>query len=160
MRQLLKLSGIFAVTAGTILILGGLWGISFTYHNIVREKIVTPEDATIPNAPVRDPFTLKAQADIIRSHALKITGGKTYSEMPRQIESVDKDGKPILDSEGKPVMVPNTARETWITVTALTTALNLGILTYAFSGFTLLMGLISVWTGVVFFLLSKNLKLK
>lgn len=158
MRLLLKLSGLFAVVAGTILILGGIWGISFTYHNISREKIVTPDDASIPNAPVRDPFTLKAQADIIRTHALKITGGKTYSEMPRQIASVDEAGKPILDEEGKPAMVPNTARDTWVTVTTLTTALNLGILTYAFSAFTVLMGVISVWTGIVFFVLSTNLK--
>jgi hypothetical protein len=158
MRLLLKLSGLFAVLAGTILILGGLWGISFTYKNIVRENIVTPEDASIPNAAVKGPFTLKAQADIIRKHALEITEGKTYSEMPRQIESVDKDGNPVLDDEGKPVMAPNKARDTWITVTALTTALNLGILTYAFSGFTLLMGMISVWTGIVFFTLNTNLK--
>lgn len=160
MKQLLKLSALFAITAGMILIIGGIWGISFTYHNIAREKIVTPEDAYIPNAPVRDPITLKAQADIIRTHALKITGGKTYSEMPRQIQAVDENGKPILDKDGKPVMAPNTTRDTWITVTALTTALNLGILTYAFSAFTLLMGLISVWTGVVFFILSKSLKIK
>lgn len=158
MRMFLKLSGLFAIVAGVILVLGGLWGISFTYENIVREKIVTPEDASIPNAPVKDPLTLKAQADIIREHALKITEGKTYSEMPRLIESVDDSGEPVLDDEGKPVMIPNEARNTWITVTALTTALNLGILTYAFSAFTLLMGLISVWTGVVFIILSSNLK--
>lgn len=156
MKSLLKLSSFFAITAGIILILGGLWGISFTYQNIEREKIVTPEDATIPNAPVKDPFTLKSQADIIRTHALKMTGGKTYSQMPRQIESVDEDGKVILDEKGAPVMIPNKARDTWITVTALTTALNLGILTYAFSAFTILMGAISVWTGIVFFTFGKK----
>lgn len=158
MKLLLRLSGIFAISAGAILILGGIWGVSFTYQNISREKIVTPEDASIPNAPVGDPFTLKAQADIIRTHALKMTGGKTYSEMPRQIESLDKNGVPVLDEDGKSIMVSNSARDTWITVTALTTALNLGILTYAFSAFTLLMGLISFWTGVVFLLLGKNFK--
>ncbi len=158
MRLLLRISGIFAITAGALLILGGLWGICFTYQNITREKIVTPEDASIPNAPVRDPFTLKSQADIIRTHALKITGGKTYSEMPRMVESLGEDGKPVLDSEGKPVMAPNEARNTWVTATTLTTALNLGILTYAFSGFTFLIGLISIWTGIVFVVLSKNFK--
>ena len=150
MKQLLKLSGFFAIVAGLVLIAGGAWGICFTYQNITREHIVTPDDAAIPNAPVGDPFTLKAQADIIRKHALKMTDGLTYSQMPRQIESVDEDGKTV--------MVPNTARDTWITVMTLTTALNLGILTYAFSAFTILMGAISVWTGVVFLALGNNQK--
>lgn len=158
MGGLLKLSSVFAIIAGLILVLGGLWGIKFTYENISREHIVTPEDAAIPNAPVADPLTLKAQADIIRHHALTMTEGKTYAQMPQQIPSLDENGQPILDDKGEPVMVPNAARNIWITVTALTTALNLGILTYAFSAFTILMGLISIWTGVVFFLLSKNHK--
>lgn len=160
MTGLLKLSSFLAIAAGIILILGGIWGVTFTYQNISRENIVTPEDASIPNAPVSGPMTLKAQADIIREHALKMTDGKTYSEMPRQIESVDEAGNKILDEEGNVVMIPNKARDTWITVTALTTALNLGILTYAFSAFTILMGAISVWTGFVFFTLSNSKKRK
>lgn len=156
MRLLLKLSSLFAIVAGIVLIIGGIWGIGFTYQNVEREKIVTPEDASIPNAPVRDPLTLKAQADIIRTHALDMTGGLTYSQMPRQIESVDENGEKVLDEEGAPVMVPNKARDTWITVTALTTALNLGILTYAFSAFIILIGVISVWTGIVFAVLSQK----
>lgn len=158
MKGLLILSSFFAVSAGIILILGGLWGINFTYQNISRERIITPQDAAIPNVPVRDPITLKAQADIIREHALKMTDGKTYAEMPRQIQSVDENGTPLFDDQGQAVMEANTARDTWITVTTLTTALNLGILTYAFSGFTILMGTISVWTGIVFFLLRKHFR--
>ena len=160
MTGLLKLSSFLAIAAGIILILGGIWGVTFTYQNISRENIVTPEDASIPNAPVSGPMTLKAQADIIREHALKMTDGKTYSEMPRQIESVDEAGNKILDEEGNVIMIPNKARDTWITVTALTTALNLGILTYAFSAFTILMGAISVWTGFVFFTLNNSKKRK
>ena len=83
MKKLLKVSSIVATLAGIILVLGGFWGICFTYKNIVQEKIVTPVDSSIPNKPVRGPFTLKAQADIIRDHTLKITGGKTYAEMSR-----------------------------------------------------------------------------
>ena len=36
------------------------------------------------------------------------------------------------------------------------TALNLGIITYAFSGFILLFGLISIWTGITFYALSRK----
>jgi len=156
MKKLLKVSSILAVVVGAVLVAGAIWGIVFTYQNITRENITTPEDASIPGVPVRGPFTLKAQADIIRAHALRISEGKTYAEMPRQIEKVDENGQPVLDEKGELVMTANTARDLWITATTLTTALNLGIVTYAFSAFILLFGLISIWTGVVFWALSKK----
>ncbi|KKQ35413.1 MAG: hypothetical protein US50_C0015G0005 [Candidatus Nomurabacteria bacterium GW2011_GWB1_37_5] len=156
MKKILKISSLLAIVAGIILVAGGIWGIYFTYKNVSQEKIVTPADASIPEQPVRGPFTLKAQADIIRQHALGTTSGKTYAEMPRQIQKLDDKGNPILDSGGKEVMTPNTARDIWITATTLTTALNLGILTYAFSGFIILLGLISIWTGILYFLFYKN----
>lgn len=156
MKRLLSVSSVVAIVAGVTMISGGLWGIVFTYKNVAQENITTPTDASVPGVPVRGPFTLKAQADIIRTHTLKTTGGKTYAEMPRQIAKLDSTGSPILDENGKPAMAPNTARDMWITATTLTTALNLGIVTYAFSGLILLFGLISIWTGVIFYVLSKK----
>src|SRR3989338_10270711 len=154
MRKMLLFTSILAIIAGIAMVGGGMWGIAFTYKNVAQEKITTPSDASIPEAPVIGPRTLKAKADIIREHTLKTTDGKVYAEMPRQIPQIDKTGMPILDQSGKPVMVSNTARDMWITATALTTALNLGIITYAFSGLILFLGLISVWTGITFYALS------
>ncbi len=145
-----------AITAGIVLVGGGVWGIAFTYTSVAREHIVTPEDASIPSAAVRGPFTLKAQADIIRTHTLRMTGDKTFAELPRQIPKLDADGNPVLGDDGTPVMVANTARDIWITATTLITAFNLGIVTYAFSGLILLFGLISIWTGITFCALSRK----
>ncbi len=153
---MLKVSSVLAIVAGIVFVVGGLWGICFTYKNVARENIITPEDASIPNKAVRGPMTLKSQGDIIRFHTLNTTGGKTYAEMPRQIVKLDSAGKPILDAEGKEVMVPNDARNMWVTATTLTTALNLGIVTYVFSGFMVFLGLISIWTGSIFCILSKK----
>lgn len=156
MKRLLIISSFFSICIGIVLVLGGGWGVMFTYQNVTREKIVTPEDAAIPNASVRDPMTLKAQADIIRKHTLKTTKEKTYSEMPQKVAKVDASGSAVLDSDGKPVMVPNAARNIWITATTLTTALNLGIIAYLVSGLTIVFGLSSIWVGVVFGTLSKK----
>jgi len=156
MKKLLVTSSVLAILAGIVLVAGGIWGIYFTYKNVANEKIVTPKDSAIPEKPVRGVLTLKAQADIIREHTLRMTGGKTFSEMPRQISKLDDSGKPLLDAEGNPVMVANTARDIWITATTLITALHLGVLTYIFSGMVLLFGFISIWTGIVFYALSRE----
>ncbi len=139
------------------MILGGTWGIVFTYKNVAREQITTPADASIPNAPVRGPLTLKAQADIIRHHVLETTGGKTYSQMPQKVQKVDEKGDPVLDENAQPVMVSNDARNIWVTATALITALNLGIITYVFSGLIVFLGFVSIWTGIAFRALRKGL---
>jgi len=134
MKKLLQISSWLAIIAGITMVAGGTWAMSFTYRNITQEKIVTPADASIPSTPVRGPFTLKSQADVIRHHTLETTEGKTYAEMPR-------------DDKNRPL---------WITATTLTTALNLAIISYIFSGFIILFGLISIWTGIVFFSLGKR----
>lgn len=134
MKKLLIISSLLAIIVGFTLVLGGSWAAIFTYQNVSQEKIVTPKDAPIPNVPVRGPLTLKSQADIIREHTLKATGGKVYAEMSRDDEQ----------------------RSMWVTATTLTTALHLGIITYLFSGVIILLGLISIWTGILFSSLSKN----
>lgn len=157
MKKLLKVSSYLAIIAGVILVAGGVWGICFTYKNVSRENIVTPSDASRPEQNVRGPLTLKSQADIIRHHTLNTTGGKTYSEMPRQIEKLDTDGNVLLGEDGNSILIPNDARNLWITATTLTTALHLGIVTYVFSGLLILLGLISVWTGVILCFLSRKI---
>lgn len=158
MEKMLRVTAVLAIVSGIFMIGASLFGIKFTYNNVARENIVTTADSSIPNTPLRGPFTLKAQADIIRVHALKASGGMTYAEMPSTVPQLDAQGKPVLDKDGKPVMVSNAARGTWVTATTLITALNLGILTYAFSALALFMGFVSVWTGITFFALSKQYK--
>jgi hypothetical protein len=134
MNKLLRVSSLLAFVVGVVMVVGGIWAICFTYKNIAQENIVTPADASIPNAPVLGPLTLKSQADVIRKHTLETTGGQTYAEMPRTDEN----------------------RSMWITATTLTTALNLGIITYLFSALIVLFGLISIWNGIIFHFMRKR----
>lgn len=160
MKKTLLVSSFLAIIVGLVLVGGGAWGLAFTYKNVARENITTPDDASIPGVPVRGPFTLKAQADIIRVHTLRMTGGKTFAEMPRQIPKLDESSKPILDEDGKIEMTANVARDIWITATTLITALNFGIVAYAFAGFALFFGLIFIWIGVIFYVLSRKYGVK
>jgi len=157
MKKLLVLTSVIAIISGIAMFGGGIWGIVFTYQSVAQEGITTPKDASIPEAPVRGPMTLKAQADIIRIHALNSGKGLTYAQMPGQIPQIDADGKPLLDKDGKPLTMANPARTTWITATALTAALNLGILTYAFSALSAFLGLSFVWGGIISYALSKRM---
>lgn len=156
MKKIVRASSVVVIVIGVLLVVVGVWGTVFTYKNIAREKIVTPTDATIPKKDVRGPMTLKAQADIIRVHTLKMTDGKTFAEMPRQIPKLDEKGKPVLDKDVKPVMVDNSARAVWVTALTLTNALHFGILAYAFSALTALFGLFMMWAGAAVFLVSKR----
>jgi hypothetical protein len=156
MKKILSVSSVLAIIVGIVLVGGGVWGIAFTYTNVARENIMTPDDASIPGVLVRGPFTLKAQADIIRAHTLRMTGGKTFAEMPRQIPKLDAEGKPIVGEDGKPVMTANAARDIWITATTLITALNLGMVAYAFAGLSILFGLFFIWTGAMFYALGRK----
>ncbi len=133
MKKMLKISSLITILAGMIMIGSGSWGLIFTHNSIKREKITTHSEASIPNVLIAGPLTLKSQADVIRVHTLRATGGKTFAETPT-----------------------TTPRDIWITALTLTTALNFGILAYILSGAALLLGLVFIWIGIAFFALSKK----
>ncbi len=129
---------------------GGAFGVWYTWDQAATQGIVTPDDAAIAGADVRGPFTMWAQADIITHHQLDRTEGLYYSEMERMVPAVDEAGQPVVDEAGEQVMVPNEARASWIDATALTTALSLGILSYALSAVAIAFGAAMVLMGFVF----------
>lgn len=127
---------ILAIVIGVGSIVGGTLGASYTYTTAASENIVTPDDASIPNAPLASPQTMKAEADIILDHTLHNTDGLRYAEMPRQVEDPETGE-----------MVSNGARGIWITSTTLRNALNLGLLAYGLSAFVIVTGLFQVVVG-------------
>jgi len=90
MQSILKWAWVGAIAFGFVLVAAGAF---MAYegrmaHNDVRdtlaeERIISAEDAAIPLAEVDSAAEAKAQADIIREHALAATGGKTYAELDR-----------------------------------------------------------------------------
>lgn len=90
MASILKWAWLGAILFGFILVGAGVYMVyeGRMAHNDVRdalaeERIITAEDAEIPLANVDSAAEAKAQADVIREHALEASGGKTYAEMDR-----------------------------------------------------------------------------
>ena len=152
----LLLAGILALTVGFGSIAGGVFGAWYTWDQAVAQDVVTPDDASIPETPVRGPFTMWAQADIITQHQLDRTDGLYYAQMDRMVPQLDENGEVVLDENGEAVMIPNEARISWLDATVLTTALSLGVVSYALSAFAIVVGLAMVFSGYVFFYIRRR----
>jgi hypothetical protein len=125
--KLLTWVAVLAFLVGGFSVIGGLGGAVYTYQQAAAENVTTPGDAAIAETPVRGPLTMWAQADIITQHQLDTTDGQRFSEMDRE----------------------DPVRASWFNATALTTALSLGIISYAFSAFAIAMGAMTILFGLV-----------
>lgn len=148
-HRLLAAVAIFAMVIGGGSLLGGVFGAAYTWNQAAVQDITTPDDARFAEVPVRGPLSMWAQSDIITHHQLDTTEGLYYAQMERMVPAVDEDGNAILDESGEQLMVPNEARASWISATSLTTALGLGILSYAVSAFAIVVGLVLLAMGWV-----------
>ncbi len=88
----------------------------------------------------------------MRIHALEASGGLPYSQMPRYASA---DGKGTNDTakatkgaDGQPLA--NAARDTWVTETALSTALNASFLAENVALFGIVTGVAFLLTGFGF----------
>jgi hypothetical protein len=149
-------AGILALAVGFGSMAGGIFGAWYTWDQAVAQDVVTPDDAAIAETPVRGPFTMWAQADIITHHQLESTDGLYYAQMDRTVPQLDENGEAVLDENAEPVMVPNEARASWLNATTLTTTLGLGIVSYALSAFAIVTGLTLMLTGFVFLHIRKR----
>lgn len=152
----LLVAGILALAVGFGSMAGGVFGAWYTWDQAAAQDVTTPDDAAIPEADVRGPFTMWAQADIITHHQLDRTDGLYYAQMDRFVPQVDEAGEVVVDEDGEPVMVPNEARASWFDATTLTTALSLGIVSYALSAFAFVVGLTLVFSGLVFVMIRRR----
>jgi hypothetical protein len=152
----LLIAAILSLAVGLGSFAGGIFGAWYTWDQAVAQDVTTPDDAVIPETPVRGPFTMWAQSDIITHHQLDNTDGLYYAQMPREVPQVDENGAAVLDENGEQVMVPNEARASWINATALTTALGLGIVAYALAAFAVVTGLTLMFTGFAFLHIRKR----
>ena len=133
---------VMAVVAATLIVVGigsaagGVAGAVETRSQAISENVVTGDDASIPEAAVVGPLTMKSQADNILKHTLGITDGARYSEMDRE----------------------DPTRDIWVTSTTLRTALHLGVMAYALSAFAVVLGIALVAAGAGFAVIGLKLE--
>jgi hypothetical protein len=93
-------------------------------------------------------------AEIMREHTLSSTGGLTYAEMG-QYQSAENPSDPVgtndpeaaaKDEDGEPIS--NSARNIWVTETALATALDMGFMSEMLSIFSVIVGIALLLTGI------------
>ena len=77
-----RFAGIVGIIIGALMILGGIAAWIGVAIQLSEENITVAEDAAfLQGAPVTDPLTAWAQAEVIQKHALDATGGQTYAEL-------------------------------------------------------------------------------
>ena len=121
--------GIAFALSGLVAAGAGIYIRSFVGQQLAAQQITTPEDASIPNAPVTGMATALSMANIIQHHAAESGNGLTYAQMGRfAVASGDPAGtnkaeEAVKDANGKPVA--NQARNTQLTAASLVTSLSL-----------------------------------
>jgi len=150
--NLVMVIGIVLAIMGLVAVGAGFYLNSFVVDQLAAQNITTPDDATIPNAPVNDIPTALSMADIIQVHAAGSSGGLTYAEMGRfAVESGDPAGtsnrdEALLDAAGNPV--PNSARNTQLTAASLVTSLSLSAMAIGASYGAIALGIAFTILGI------------
>jgi hypothetical protein len=146
-------------------------------ENIVGSPDMNPADTEaalaelqLTNVEVPDCDVAEAEIDTgdearcfsqyMRVHALEGSGGLTYAEMGRFLAADDPEDPAgtsdeeaaLTDEEGNPV--PNSGRNTWVTATALSTALNVSYMAERLALFGIVVGVALILTGVGFIILA------
>jgi hypothetical protein len=171
---LLRIGGY--ISGGVLIILGiavialGIWGFAFTRDHIEREGITfgpIEDPAVVEHAeqwagePVDTGRKALAQAEIMREHTLSDTGGLTYAQMGRYQSAEDPsdpagtndEAAAAKDENGEPIS--NSARNIWVTETALATALDMGFMSEMLSIFSIVVGIALLLTGIGLVILAK-----
>jgi hypothetical protein len=171
-----KLSEWGGIAASVVLIVFGLGAIYMgidgrsTVRDSLKAEQITFGSADDPavaefasqwaEEPVTTGTQARAFAQIMREHALEGAGGLTYSQLGRFVSADDPknpagtsdEAAALKDENGNPVS--NSARNTWVTATALSTALNMSYMAEQVALFGIIVGIALLLAGIGFLILT------
>ena len=165
--RLLRIGGY--ISGGVLIVFGiavialGVWGFAFTRDHIecegisfgpIEDPAVAEHAPDWAGEPVDTGRKALAQAEIMREHTLSNTGGLTYAEMgqyqsaddPTDATGTNDPEAAAKDENGEPIS--NSARNIWVTETALATALDMGFMSEMLSIFSIIVGIALLLTGI------------
>jgi hypothetical protein len=169
-RRLWEIGGIIAgvilIAFGAVSIWMGATGVGTVRDNLAREQIEGTGETSLDGYTVVEGELVntgteaRAFADLMRTHALEASNGLVYAEMGRYQSAADPQNAAgtsdpeaaVLDQEGNPV--PNPARDTWVTQTALATALNQAYFGERVAFFGVVVGVALLLAGIGFMVLA------
>jgi hypothetical protein len=163
------LAGVVLIAFGIAAIYMGIDGRSTVRDSIKQEQIYFGESSDPAVAKYADEWAeeqvltgeqSRAFAQVIREHALESTDGLTYSQMGRFVSAANPDdpkgtsdeAAAAKDENGQPI--PNAARNTWVTATSLSTALNMSYMAEQLSIFGIVVGVALLLAGIGFIILA------
>jgi hypothetical protein len=173
MRKLFEIGGIVAglvlVAFGIGAVYMGVDGRSTVRDSLTQEQIVfgSIDDPAVAkhasgwaDEQLKTGEQARAFAQIMREHALESAGGLTYAQMGRFVSAADPDNPAgtndeeaaLKDEQGNPVS--NAARNTWVTETALSTALNMSYMAEQLALFGIVVGVALLLAGIGFIILA------
>lgn len=123
-------------------------------------KGVAVPSCDVADKPIQNGNDARCFAQYMRIHALESAGGLTYSQMGRFVAANDPKNPAGTDdaeaalkgADGSPVS--NAARNTWVTETALSTALNVSYMAAQIALFGLVVGIALLLSGIGFVILA------
>jgi hypothetical protein len=125
----------------------GLRNVEIPSCDVAEKEIKTGSDA-------------RCFAQYMRIHALESSGGNTYAQMgrfvaeanPNDPKGTSDEAAAAKDESGEPI--PNDARNTWVTETALSTALNVSYMAEQIALFSIVVGIALLLSGIGFIILA------
>lgn len=153
-----RIVGILSLIAGLVMIVAGLVTWNIVTSQLKDEAITVPADApkvmgvTVAGKKVQGPLTAYGQAETIKHHALKASGGKTYAELGTDVNAAKAELEKATSESDKAAAQAKVdeaqgKRTTVMNGAFLRSSLFSSVITYGISALVIGLGLMHLLFG-------------
>ncbi|WP_159623540.1 aromatic ring-opening dioxygenase LigA [Ruania rhizosphaerae] len=137
----IKVVGITTFILGLVFAVGGIATWITVSSQLADEEITVSDDARwFAGDPVRGPLTAYAEADVINTHAMAATEGRTYAELGAEMSQVEPESEEHAELAAQ--------RETVMTASFLRASLFTSVVAFGVAALVTGLGIVLALTGV------------